>query len=156
MSSTGPNRQSCSQSALLRWCEQSGFPSQEQIVEVTQALPSQAIILSLSNIKVGTEVHLAGRNYEATGIVRSCVAQGSSFIITVLITHDRSRVGSDLLLFDPGLFVVDSFLSDEAETRILDEFENEAPRGRPSYRFKLKVILSSLLKLPSLYLSASL
>src|SRR5205807_1454779 len=65
------------------------------------------------------KVFLIGNHYTKNGIVRSCHEEGDSFLLTILIDSEHS--GPELLPeYDPGLFGVDDFLTEEEESKILE------------------------------------
>ena len=156
MSSIGPNSLNSPRSILLRWCDRSGTSSHEQTVEIIESLRSEAIIRSSSSFDTETEVYLFGKNYTGNGVVRSCLRDGQHFVVTIRLSTDRSLPNTGWPERDPGLFVVEGFLTEEAENRILEEFDNDSRQGKLSYKCRLKTTLVSLLKLQSLSLSAGL
>lgn len=109
---------------LLRWIEGPDLSSREEPVHVLQAHLSEAIISSDSKLNEHTEVQLIGQGYREAGVVVSCRADGSRFVITIRIT---SVPEMEALPYrrDPGVLAVENFITDEEADQILDELDRE-------------------------------
>ena len=155
MSSIGLSVDRSSHKVLLRWGDRSGLSSHEQIVEMVQARRSETTIRSFLNVDAETEVHLIGKNYVSRGVVQSCFSEGPTFIVTILMKLDYPQSDPSTAQRDPGLSVLESFLTQEAEDRILGEFGNDASRGRLSRFLELTAMLVRFLRVRSLSLSST-
>lgn len=59
-----------------------------------------------------------------SGRVQSCLNDGNSFVLTILIEEDCALAGSEM---DPGIFAVDNFLTEKEEEDILSDIEGGTP-----------------------------
>jgi hypothetical protein len=107
---------------LLRWSDGSNFVSHEEFVDVLSRQLSRITVRSGSAIAQDTPVFLAGGQYIANGIARSCRKDSSnSFILGILIdTESNIHSGSAR---DPGIFVLEDFITEEQEAAILENFD---------------------------------
>lgn len=106
---------------LLRWSEAPNLPSREEPVQIIWAHEEEALIRSASKLVENTQVYLITQLRTEDGIVRSCRKEGSSFILRIAIAANITN-GFE---FDPGVFVIDDFLTEEQEAQILEDLENE-------------------------------
>ena len=112
---------------FLRWSDDPTLPTREERVEVIEIHSSESLIRSPFRIDEETQVYLIGKHYTGTGIIRSCNKKGSSFILTILM--DTECFLSEFLdKPDPGVFAVDSFLTEEEEIKILESLNNDICR----------------------------
>jgi len=151
----GPSGKRRPDQVLLRWSDTPDSPSHEQFVEMIESRSSEAVIRSASKVDEKTKVHLIGRFYTANGMVRSCHEDRGEFIVTIVMSRNPlMRETEGRLPNEPGLFAIESWLTEEAEDRILEGLEDETPRRR--LPFGLMGILIILLKFQSGYLSLGL
>jgi hypothetical protein len=116
---TIPNQVENADQLFLRWSDDPTLPMREQRVEMVGLYSSESVIRSALRINEKTKVLLIGNHYTRNGIVRSCREEGDSFLLTILIDSEHS--GPELLPeYDPGLFGVDDFLTEEEESKILE------------------------------------
>ncbi len=142
---------------LLRWSDSPDTPSREQFVQMIESHSAEAVIRSSSKVGEKTKVHLIGRFYTANGIVRSCMEDGSQFIVTILMLNNAlSPETENRPAREPGLLSVESWLTEEAENRILDELDESTPRRGLRKQFDLATRSISLLKLQSFHISLDL
>jgi hypothetical protein len=109
---------------LLRWSEDAFLPLREEFVQMLEARNSEAVICSARRLLEKTKVSLIGKNSIETGVVRSCRAFGEKFIVTILI-NGQGPTGPEI---DPGVLLIDSFMTEEQELSILDELDDEVRR----------------------------
>jgi hypothetical protein len=111
---------------LLRWSDDSKFASREEFVDVLSRQLSGIVVRSSSAIAENTPVCLAGAQYIANGIARSCRKDSNSFILGILIDTESKIHNTSAL--DPAIFSVDDFLTEEQEAAILENLDC-APSG---------------------------
>jgi hypothetical protein len=111
---------------LLRWSDGSSFASREEFVDVLSRQLSGIVVRSSSAIAENTPVCLAGAQYIANGIARSCRKDSNSFILGILIDTESKIHNTSAL--DPAIFSVDDFLTEEQEAAILENLDC-APSG---------------------------
>lgn len=111
----GPDR------LLLRWSEDAFSPSREELVEMVEVRVSEAVICSSLRVLEKTEVFLIGKYSTDSGVVRSCRPFKGKFILTILINSQTPNPPN----VDPGVLLVDSFMTEDQEQAILDEIDNE-------------------------------
>jgi len=151
ISLNGPNQ------LLLRWSDMPGAPSHEQFVQMIESHSSEAVIRSASKVGEQTEVYLIGRFYTANGIVRSCQEDGSEFIVRIFMLKSvLSPESGPRPPREPGLISVDSWMTEEAENRILEEFEEGSTRNGLRSKIDSLRRAISLLKLQSFHISVGL
>jgi hypothetical protein len=122
---TVPNQVENADQLFLRWSDDPTLPMREQRVEMVRLYSSESIIRSALRINEKTKVLLIGNHYTRNGIVRSCREEGDSFLLTILIDPEHS--GPELLPeYDPGLFGVDDFLTEEEESKILEDLNADS------------------------------
>lgn len=70
-----------------------------------------------------TKVTLIGKDYTGIGIVKSCRRDGENFILSIGLTEEfiQAALPSDA---DPGALVVDDFVTEEQETKILEGLQD--------------------------------
>ena len=123
MSVTSSLFQSDPERVLLRWSEAPNLPSREEPVQIIWARDEEALIRSASKLVENTQVYLVTQRSTEDGVVRSCREEGSSFILRIAIAANiTNHYGFEL---DPGVFVIDDFLTEEQEAQILEDLENE-------------------------------
>jgi hypothetical protein len=110
---------------LLRWSDDSSSPSREEFVDVLSRQLSKIFVRSACQLAEDTPVFLAGRKYSANGRAGSCQKEASSFILGILIDNESHiQLESD---WDPGVLVIDDFLTEEQEDEILANLDNSGP-----------------------------
>jgi hypothetical protein len=110
---------------LLRWSDSSDSVSREEFVDVLSRQLSKIVVRSVSAVAENTPVFLAGTQYAANGIARSCRKDASSFVLVILIDKESNiQSGSGR---DPGVLAVDDFLTEEEEAEILQNLDVELP-----------------------------
>ena len=102
---------------LLRWSDNPELPTQEEPVKMVEAHISESIVRSSLRVSERTQVHLIGKHYTGNGIVQSCQSDGNEFI---LMTTSPSLPAP----LDPGVFAINSFLTEEEELKILENLSN--------------------------------
>jgi hypothetical protein len=113
------------QQVLLSWSESLDSPKKQEIGQIISTRGADAVIRIAVPIVVGTTVLVTGKYYTGNGIVQSYRKELEEFILTLSKSDDISFKGSDR---DPGLVVLDSFLSEEQEAQILKELKYETMR----------------------------
>ena len=109
---------------LLRWSEAANSTSREQFVELIQTHPTDALIRCSAKLRKDTQVYLiVADRYKMSGVVASCRREGNSFIVRIVINENLTPQHRSEL--DPGILVVDDFLTDEEEAKILKEVEED-------------------------------
>jgi len=92
-------------------------------VEIVDEDDSEPILRVPLKIGEETPVTLLARNYMVNGIVRFCRPDRNSYLITVA-TNDFSGERFDNAHFrDPGVLVLDDFLTEEEEQKILESLQ---------------------------------
>jgi hypothetical protein len=110
---------------LLRWSDDSSSPSREEFVDVLSRQLSKIFVRSACQLAEDTPVFLAGRKYSANGRAGSCQKEASSFILGILIDNESHiQLESD---WDPGVLVIDDFLTEEQEDAILANLDSSGP-----------------------------
>ena len=84
------------------------------------------IVQSPTLISEQTQVYFDGSFYTGSGRIRSCFRDTSCFVLTIAMSLEECFV-LPRHEFDPGLLEVDSFLTEEEETKILDSLNNDIP-----------------------------
>ena len=98
--------------------------SGEEVVEMVEAHFSEAVVrssLCLRSLRKDTQVSLTGQFCHELGIVRSCRAEGSKFVLTIG-TGPSSHAGVGGI--DPGVLAVEDFLTEEQEEEILRNLDD--------------------------------
>jgi hypothetical protein len=126
--------------ALLCWSDPPNSPVREEFVQILQSHLTEAVIRSSLEVSEETKVTLIGKDYTGIGIVKSCRRDGESFILSIIRT-DESFQTTLPSSADPGALVVDDFLTEEQESKILEG---------------LQYALSSWMRLPALLWSSLL
>jgi hypothetical protein len=111
---------------LLRWSDGSNFVSREEFVDVLSRQLSRITVRSGTAIAQDTPVFLAGEQYIANGIARSCRKDSNSFILGILIDTESNIYSASAR--DPGVFVVEDFITEEQEAAILENLDGD-PSG---------------------------
>jgi hypothetical protein len=111
----GPDR------VLLRWSEDASSPSREELVEMVETRISEAVICSALRVLEHTKVFLIGKDSTESGVVRSCRPFGGKYIVTILINSQNPNPPD----VDPGVLLVDTFMTEDQEQAILDEIDKE-------------------------------
>ena len=94
---------------------------------------SEAVIKSTRKVDAKTKVTLIGKDYTGIGIVKSCRSEGKGFIVTIRIDEPGSGTGTAAKP-DPGVLLVDDLITEEQETKILEEL-GDAMAGSASIRW---------------------
>jgi hypothetical protein len=115
--------------ALMCWFEAPDSPSREEFVQVLESHLSEALIKSALQVNEKTKVTLIGRDYTGIGIVKSCRKDGESFILQVAMVGESMKTATPSKP-DPGALVVDDFITEEQETKILEGLEDSTYRSR--------------------------
>jgi hypothetical protein len=123
---------------LLRWSDGSNSASREEFVDVLSRQLSGIVVRSGSALAENTPVCLAGEQYIANGIARSCRKDFNSFILGILIDSETRIHNSSAL--DPSIFSIDDFLTEEQETAILENLDG-GPSG-PALPGQLSTVTS--------------
>ena len=108
----------------LRWLDPDSFCSHEQAVQVLQADEYQVVISAPVSLNRSTRVSLKVGNDSEPGTVISCCPDQELFVLVIQMlpsVHFPDHVAER----DPGLLVVDDFLSEEQERLLLEEIEQE-------------------------------
>ena len=121
----------------LRWSDSPESPFREEPVEVIGLYSSEPVVRSARRVSEETEVFLIGKKYTGNGIVRSCQSEGPNFLLTI---HIGSEYMTPELLpeYDPGLFAVDDFLTEEEEAKILESLNSSSGTDKESSSFREK------------------
>jgi|ERR1700728_3455473 hypothetical protein len=109
-----------SDQALLCWSEAPNSPSREEFVQVLETHLSEAIIKSNLKVDEKTKVTLIGKDYTGIGIVRACRRDGKNFIVTIGMGEERTGPAPGIER-DPSVLVVDDFITEEQEAKILND-----------------------------------
>jgi hypothetical protein len=105
--------------ALLCWSDAPNSPVREEFVQILQAQATETVIRCSLKVAEETKVTLIGKDYTGIGIVKSCRRDGETFILNIGLTED-SMLAELPLTADPGALVVDDFITEEQETKILE------------------------------------
>jgi hypothetical protein len=74
-----------------------------------------------------TKVTLIGKDYTGIGIVKSCREDGKNFIVTIGIGDQGPRM-HHAAQPDPSVLLVDEFITEEQESKILEDLGDPIPR----------------------------
>jgi len=142
MSSGHTSSDSESDQALLCWSEAPNSPSREEFVQVLETHLSEAVIKSTLKVNEKTKVTLIGKDYTGIGIVRSCRGDGKNFIVTIGIGEEGMRTGP-VGKPDPSVLVIDEFITEEQESKILQDLADSVQRrfARPRFPMLLRCLL---------------
>jgi hypothetical protein len=122
MSATRSNALAGSGRAVLRWSESPNSPSREEPVDILQSRPSETLIRSALFINEKTRVYLIKKGYTRIGFVKSCWEDHGIFLLEIATaTGSLSLVSGHPA--DPGVIVVDDFITEEQETQILNDLD---------------------------------
>lgn len=112
-----------SDQALLCWSDSPNSPVQEEFVQIVESHLNEAVIRSAVEVSEETKVTLIGKDYTGIGIVKSCRKDGKSFILSVGLTEESAQrtLPRDR---DPGALVVDDFVTEEQEAKILEDLQH--------------------------------
>lgn len=105
---------------VLRWVDSPSAPAYEFPVEIVDENDSGPILRAPLNIEEQTPVTLVAEDYTVNGIVRSCLADRNSYLITVATQDVSDQLAGTAYFRDPGVFVLDDFLTEEEEAKILE------------------------------------
>lgn len=108
--------------AVLRWFEGPQAQPREELVEVIKDQVSQTIVRSSLRLNRETVVTLIGKNHTEEGVVQCCQSEDTWFLLTLVGKLPDRDAG---FLPDPGVFAVNSFLTEEQEAAILREIDDE-------------------------------
>jgi hypothetical protein len=119
-----PIRSECLEKVWLRWSEAANSTSREEFAELIQTHPTEALIRCSPRLRKDTQVYLIvpGR-YKMSGVVASCRKEGNSFIVRIVINENLNPQHRSEL--DPGILIVDDFLTEEEEAKILKALEED-------------------------------
>lgn len=109
---------------LLRWFEGANSASREEFVDLVESQAYEVLVRSTLQVSENTQVYLTGKQYTANGVARSCRKDASSFIVTILIEKDS--VVQRGHQWDPGVFAVEDFLTEQQEAEILQMLPEDA------------------------------
>lgn len=113
----------------LFWSDPKDAVLREQLVEIVESGLSEAVLRSDCKIPENTKVRLAGNEYRGDWTVRSCRKEGRQFQLTVCV-GEKLPPGNGKAAFDPGIFAVEGFLTEEQEAEVLKNLEDdEGPAG---------------------------
>jgi hypothetical protein len=109
--------------ALLCWSDAPNSPLREEFVQILRSHLPEAVIRCSLEVSEKTKVTLIGKDYTGIGIVKSCRRDGENFILSIGLTEEfiRAALPSDA---DPGALVVDDFVTEEQETKILEGLQD--------------------------------
>jgi hypothetical protein len=108
---------------ILRWADSPAAPALELPVEIVDEENSDPVVRVPFEIGKETRVTLLGTGYMVNGIVRFCRAEKNAYLITIS-TQDISEDRQERPHFrDPGTLVVDDFLTEEEEAKILESLQ---------------------------------
>lgn len=120
---------------FLRWSEIPSAPVFELPVEIVNEDDFEILIRVPLQIGENTPVTLLAKNSMVNGIVRYCRSDRNSYVITVS-TNDASQEAFQVAYSrDPGALVVDDFLSEEEEAKILEGLQDSSEGGEESALF---------------------
>ncbi|HEY3937404.1 MAG TPA: hypothetical protein VGL97_08235 [Bryobacteraceae bacterium] len=111
---------------LLSWSESLDSPKKQEIGQIISIRGADAVIRIAVPIVVGTTVLVTGKYYTGNGIVQSYRKEFETFILTLSKSDDIPFKGSKR---DPGMVVVDNFLTEDEEAQILKDLKNETMRA---------------------------
>ena len=124
MSVPAPIQIEGSEKVLLRWSEAANSTLREEFVELIHSHPAEALIRCSPKLKKDTQVYLVADRCKMSGVVASCRKEGNSFIVAIVINENLTPPhGSEQ---DPGILMVDDFLTEEEEAKILKEIEEDS------------------------------
>lgn len=112
-----------SNQALLCWSDPPDSPVQEEFVQILESHPTEALISSALKVSEEIKVTLIGKDYTGIGIVKSCRTDGENFILSIGLTEESFQ-GTLPSSADPGALIVDDFLTEEQETKILEGLQD--------------------------------
>jgi len=110
----------------LRSADTSSVPAFELPVEIVEGDDSEPIIRAPLAIEEDTAVTLVANDYMVNGIVRFCRADRNSYLITIATQHQSDERSDTGYFRDPGSFVIDDFLTEEEEAKILESLEESS------------------------------
>ncbi len=111
---------------ILRWSDTPTAPAVELRVEIVHESNSEPIIRAPLKIGEETPVTLLAKDYMVNGIVRSCSPDKNSYLITVSTQDALEQRFEQTYCPDPGSLVVDDFLTEEEEAKILESLEDSS------------------------------
>src|SRR5436305_9218407 len=127
---------------ILRWADSPTATALELPVEIVDEKDSEPIVRAPVKIGEETPVTLVADDYMVNGIVRFCRADRNSYLITVT-TQDVSDERPGTVHFrDPGALVIDDFLTEDEEAKILESLGGSS---RSSAGLELFPVFRSLL-----------
>jgi hypothetical protein len=112
---------------ILRWSANPSAPVLELPVEIVAGDDSEPVLRAPIQIREDSLVTLVGKNYTVNGIVRFCRADRNSYLITVRTDSISEERFEKVYFRDPGALVVDDFLSEEEEAKILESLQDSSP-----------------------------
>ncbi len=134
---------------MLRWADSPSASAFELPVEMVDENGFDPIIRASLNIGEETPVTLVAEEYMINGIVRSCRADRNSYLITVAIQDVSDKRSGTAYFRDPGALVLDDFLTEEEEAKILESLEDSSRSLARSLRHLLLLPTGILRRLTS-------
>ena len=110
--------------SAIRWADSPESPPREELVELLKVDPDEAVIRSKISILENTRVYLIRKRSTESGIVYRCEPTGKNFILTIKMTTENAHNPRPPRP-DPGVYVIDSFMTEEAELKILNDLDDE-------------------------------
>ena len=104
---------------LVRWSDHPGQTDQEESgLIIGEGLHSVTVRI-VKPLCEATRVSVRADSSPENGIVKSCLPEGSQYLVLIELDYEEMlRVGPEHI--DPGVFAMESFLSEEQEQKILD------------------------------------
>lgn len=124
---------------LMQWYEVPGTALRQEMVELLQAQPSEAVIRSAVKLSVNTRVYLKTSTHVWNGIVLSCRPEDLHFVVA--IAPRKGEHITTAFAVDPGVLDVENFMTEEQEQAVLDQLaagEDESVFNRGSTEHELK------------------
>jgi hypothetical protein len=119
-----------SKGIILRWSDTPSSPTLELPVEIVNEDDYEPIIRAPLKVGEETPVTLLSKDYMVNGIVRFCRADKNSFLITVSTAGTPEEQLNASFFRDPGALVIDDFLTEEEEAKILQSLQDPPPSRR--------------------------
>jgi hypothetical protein len=110
----------------LRWFEAPSAPALELPVEIVEEEGPEPVFRVPLKIGEDTPVTLLGKNFMVNGIVRFCRADRNSYLITVATDEVSGERFERAQFRDPGALVIDEFLTEEEEAKILESLQDSS------------------------------
>ena len=114
----------------MRWADTPSSPASSPPVEIVNEDDYEPIIRAPLGVGEETPVTLLSKDYMVNGIVRFCRADRNSFLITVSTACAPEEQLNAGFFRDPGALVIDEFLTEEEEAKILQSLQDSPPSRR--------------------------